>query len=381
MNIKTNFKDNDVIPLDQWQNSNYTFGLGLPNLTDEIQKKKETMKFVTEFTQNMNQTNFENENESRLWIWKNLSIIFSTGVILDEDDRKILNEIISYFDTSQNCYLPCQFKILNYDDEIIKLIENQFGIQNGNYHFIVIPFVLTDNQNILNKSPESLYKKFGPVYIYQNIESITDYIINLYSKYGAVNSEINLNKSNDYNTNTFNQGSIRNPDLNINNWMTHGDIPKRINRKGYIDIESSEWEQLINPQQDYSKIAPNKHWGTDDNEINLLDQNTICRRNLSNTYFREKPGLNLGWLNQEGYNQNNTRRIKQKNSLYNQLHQEQIKNAHIDEAKGVHYKMNDYYESESNKIEKPEYQLYDVNNDDFIDTILARETNVPTNWN
>ena len=374
------FKINtDTIPLDQWQNKNYTFGLGLPNLTTEIQKKEESMKFVSEFTRNMNQTSFENENINRLWIWKNLSIIFSTGVILDEDDKKILNEIISYFDNSQNCYLPCQFKILNYNNEIIKIIENQFGIQNGNYHFILIPFILTDDQNILNKAPESLYKKFGPVYIYQNIESITDYIINLYTKYGAVNSEINL--KNKYNLGTFNQGSIRNPNLNIDNWTTHGDNPRRINRKGYIDIESSEWEQLINPEQDYSKIAPNKYWGTDENEINLLDQNTTYRRNLSNAYFREKPGINLGWLNQDGYNQNNTRRLKQKNSLYNQLHQEQIKNAHIDDAKGVHYKMNDYYESESNKIEKPEYQIYDVSNDDFVDTILARETNVPTNWN
>ena len=337
------------------------------------------MRFVNEFTKNMNQTNFENENINRLWIWKNLSIIFSTGVVLDEDDKKILNEIISYFDNSQNCYLPCQFKILNYDNEIIKIIEKQFGIQNGNYHFVLIPFILTDNQNTLNKAPESLYKKFGPVYIYQNIESITDYIINLYTKYGVVNSEINL--KNKYNLRTFNQGSTRNQNLTIDNWMTHGDNPRRINRKGYIDVESSEWEQLINPEQDYSKIAPNKYWGTDENEINLLDQNTTYRRNLSNAYFREKPGINLGWLNQEGYNQNNTRRLKQKNSLYNQLHQEQIKNAHIDEAKGVHYKMNDYYESESNKIEKPEYQIYDVNNDDFIDTILARETNVPTNWN
>jgi len=380
MNTEMDFKINtDTIPLDQWQNKNYTFGLGLPNLTTEIQKKEESMKFVSEFTRNMNQTSFENENINRLWIWKNLSIIFSTGVILDEDDKKILNEIISYFDNSQNCYLPCQFKILNYNNEIIKIIENQFGIQNGNYHFILIPFILTDDQNILNKAPESLYKKFGPVYIYQNIESITDYIINLYTKYGAVNSEINL--KNKYNLGTFNQGSIRNPNLNIDNWTTHGDNPRRINRKGYIDIESSEWEQLINPEQDYSKIAPNKYWGTDENEINLLDQNTTYRRNLSNAYFREKPGINLGWLNQDGYNQNNTRRLKQKNSLYNQLHQEQIKNAHIDDAKGVHYKMNDYYESESNKIEKPEYQIYDVSNDDFVDTILARETNVPTNWN
>ena len=380
MNTEMDFKINkDTIPLDQWQNKNYTFGLGLPNLTTEIQKKEETMIFVNEFTKNMNQTSFENENINRLWIWKNLSIIFSTGVILDEDDKKILNEIISYFDNTQNCYLPCQFKILNYDNEIIKIIENQFGIQNGNYHFVLIPFILTDDQKTLNKAPESLYKKFGPVYIYQNIESITDYIINLYTKYGAVNLETNL--KNKYNLGTFNQGSIRNPNLNIDNWMTHGNNPRRINRKGYIDIESSEWEHLINPEQDYSKIAPNKYWGTDENEINLLDQNTTYRRNLSNAYFREKPGINLGWLNQEGYNQNNTRRLKQKNSLYNQLHQEQIKNAHIDEAKGVHYKMNDYYESESNKIEKPEYQIYDVSNDDFIDTILARETNVPTNWN
>lgn len=377
MNQKNNIKfQNDVIPIDQWQNTNYTFGLGLPNLTNEIKKKEDIMEYAMNYDKMMKETNFVNENKNKLWIWKNLAIIISTGVILDKNDQLILNEIISYFDSSQTCFLPCQFKILNYEDETIKIIEENYGIQNGNYHFILIPFILTDNKNNLNNAPESLYKKFGPVFVYQNMESITDYMIDLYSKYGAVNLQISNNVNGQLTT-----GSTRSGEILTNNWMTHGDDPKRINRKGYIDLESSQWNQLVDPEQNYLKLAPSKHWGTDENEINLLDQNTTYRRNLSNGHYRENPNLNLGWLNKDGYNQNNTYRIKSKNNLYNQLHQERIKNAHVDEAKGVHYKMNDYYESESNKIEKPNYQLYDVSNDDFIDTILARETNVPTNWN
>ena len=377
MNQKNNNNfHNDTIPIDQWQNTYCTFGLGLPNLNHEIKKKEKIQEFVLNYQHSMKETNFINENENRLWIWKNLSLLFATGVILDQNDKLILNEIISYFDSSQNCYLPCQFKILNYKDEIIQIIEKNYGLQNGNYHFILIPFVLSDDEKILNKAPESSYKKFGPVFVYQNIESITDYIINLYSKFGAC-IETEPNKKNVY----LNSGSTRKGEILTDNWMTHGDNPKRINRKEYIDIESSEWEHLIDPEQTYLKLSPSKYWATDENEINLLDQNTTYRRNLQNGYYRENPNLNLGWLNKDGYNQNNTYRLKTKNNLYNQLHQEQIKNAHVDEIKGVHYKMNDYYESETNRTENPNYQLYDVSNDDFVDTILARETNVPTHWN
>ena len=57
----------------------------------------------------------------------------------------------------------------------------------------------------------------------------------------------------------------------------------------------------------------------------------------------------------------------------------------VDELKGIHLKMNDYYETNENKIEKPDYIIYESSEtnlsgpDKFIDSVQQREQ-MPVGW-
>lgn len=375
-----------------WQNKDFSFGLGIENVSGNMDRIKAMVDYTSKFTENIKETTFENENSNRLWIWNNLGIIISIGLVFEDEDKEILKHILNYFDTSQDCFLPCDLKILNYTDNTIKTIEEQFAIDNGNYHLMLIPFVMTDQKNVLDYAPEIDFNKFGPTNIYHSKESIVKYIIELYSKYGAVKSlltpgvgnylQIEENVTGSDAKDFSDNGIVRTMNPTSFNWQQHGGNTKRVHRKGYIDPNAPDWYQLINPEQSYDKISPSRYWG-DTNE--QLDQNTTYRRNLSSGYHRENPGVNMGWFNKEGYSQNNTYRSKIKKSLYNQLHEDQIMNVGINETKGVHLKMNDYYETDENKKEKPNYQIYDTddkldNLDKFVDSIEKRD-DMPAGWN
>lgn len=375
-----------TVPLDEWQNKEFSFGMSIPDLSKNQEEIKDLYSYAINVTQDIKETAYQNENSDKLWVWNNLGLIFSTGIVFEEDDKKMLDEILNYFDSSQTCFIPCQFQMFNYNNDIVKLIEMKFGIDNGNYHYILIPFIMTDDSSILSKAPEKNFKSFGPINIIQGEDNIVQYIIDLNDKYGAVATDItpsvanylNINQnSNLHNTNNYNDsGIVRTMNPTTNNWQQHGGNFKRIQRKGYIDAETSDWQELVDPQQDYNKIAPNKYWGEEDSESSY-------RRNMK-AYHRENAGVNMGWFNKEGYNQNvNSYRSKVKNSLYNQLHSEQLKNVEINQTKGVHMKMNDYYETEENKINKPNYTIYETSDSDnkniFIDSIEERDK-MPSGW-
>lgn len=398
-----NFNDGnlDYIPdksenLDIWQNKEYSFGLGIPNLT-EAQKQ---IKYYTDYTINSfkdeKETSYLNENKDKLWIWKNLGLIFSIGVVFEDEDEKIMAEIINYFNNSQSSFIPCQYQVLNYNDDFIKIVEKKFGIHNGNYHYLLIPFVMTSDAEELKKAPEHKYSYFGPVNVLQTPNDIVNYIIEVNNFYGAVKSDIIPSvgnylgitpESNETNRKNYgDHGSTRTMNPTTFNWQLHGDNPRRIQRKGYIDLDSSDFYELINPQQGYERVAPNKNWGEDDE---LLNQNTTYRRTMK-AYHRENPGVNMGWFNKEGYAQNNNSYRKNgKKSLYNQITNSKegfgITERPISEAKGIHLKMNDYYETNENKNEKPDYILYETSEtnlsgpDKFIDSVIQRE-DMPVGW-
>lgn len=382
--------------LDIWQNKEFSFGLGLPDVSKATEQINYFTNYTTNYCKDNKETSYYNENYERLWIWKNLGLIFSIGIVFEEDDRKVLSEIIKYFDKSQSSFIPCSYQVLNYTDSFIKTIEKKFGIDNGNYHYILIPFVMNDNIEILKHAPERKYSKFGPVMVLQTPNQIVNYIIELNNYYGAVKELLTPDVSNylgiNPNSNETNQknygdhGSVRTMNPTTFNWQQHGGNIKRIQRKEYIDPNTSDFYELINPQQNYKRVAPNKNWGDDDE---LLGQNTTCRRNM-NAYHRENAGVNMGWFNKEGYAQNvNAHRKSNKKSLYSQLTEQRegfaIKQRPVDEIKGVHLKMNDYYETDENKIQKPSYIIYESteNNmsgpDKFINSIPQREQ-MPIGW-
>ena len=382
--------------LDIWQNKDYSFGLGVPNLTEAQNQVKYYTDYANNSFKNEKETTYLNEKKDKLWVWKNLGFIFSIGVVFEEDDQKIMSEIIKYFDNSSSSFIPCQHQVLNYNDDFIKIVEKKFGIHNGNYHYILIPFVLTEDETELKQAPEHRYSYFGPVNVFQTPNDIVNYIIEVNNFYGAVKSELTpsvgnylgiSSYSNETNRKIYgDHGSVRTMNPTSFNWQLHGDNPRRIQRKGYIDLDSSDFYELINPQQGYERVAPNKNWGEDSE---LLDQNTTYRRPMK-AYHRENPGVNIGWLNKEGYSQNQSSHRKNgKKSLYNQINNARegfgLSEGKISDVKGVHLKMNDYYETNENRIEKPNYVIYESTEselngpDKFIDSVVQREQ-MPVGW-
>ena len=105
-------KYNTELPV--WQNKEYSFGLGLENVTSDMKRIEALMDFTSKFTENIKETTFLNENKDRIWIWNNLGIIISIGLVFEKEDEEILKHILNYFDQTQTCFLPCDLKFLNY---------------------------------------------------------------------------------------------------------------------------------------------------------------------------------------------------------------------------------------------------------------------------
>ena len=87
---------------------------------------------------------------------------------------------------------------------------------------------------------------------------------------------------------------------------------------------------------------------------------------LKNRENREKTGIN-----------NSVKRTTNQ-SLYNQLHnkQEIIQHNPMNDKKAIQYKMDYYQETESNRIEKPSYQLYEIDEYENMDPSEKYLTNV-----
>ena len=83
-----------------------------------------------------------NHDQNKLWFAKNVAFIFGVGAIYDENDARIMDTIINYFDEKQLvAHLENHYRIESYDEsKLIQEIEKKLKIQNGNYHvFMVTP--------------------------------------------------------------------------------------------------------------------------------------------------------------------------------------------------------------------------------------------------
>lgn len=348
--------------MDQWENLNVSFGLGIENVN-----KEKIINGVKEKIDNINSISEHKMlrlNEEKIKISNNLSFIFSIGMVFEKQDKDLLNNILNYFDRNERIFIASRCSVLDYNNETIKLFEKKFAVENGNYHFALIIF----QNDILE-----------PIKFLTLLDQIVDYIILFNQKYGIELSALTPRESNYINFNPVtnkqekNNGKIvRTLNPTTNNWQQHGSNTRRVYRKGYYDPNTNDFENLTEPQQ-INKFGTEKKWNEDE-----LDQNSTYRRHLSG-YHRDMGNINFGWFNKDGYQQGQKQRKKTKQSLYNQLNDESgIKTIPIDEVKGVHLKMNDYYETTTNQKEKPSYEIYETTgNNKFIDSIEKREEN---NW-
>lgn len=362
--------------IDVWQNKEMELRLGIPDLTKNKDDIDYIMKFMTNSFEDTRTTNFMNENRNRLWFWENVILIFSYGVIFEGPDKILFDEILTYFDQSNNAFIPNRHIVMNYKDTLIKKIETEYDIGNGNYRFMLIPFVITSNDEILKNAPEQVYRRYGPIGVFVEPEDVVNYMCEINYKYGAIpddetmikvlgessKAEENNAKSSRMKVSIHGMDRPKNP--TTTNPYLHS-ATQRLQRKGYIDPNTNDAFELINPEQ--QPRGPERQYFTPGE---LIHTKTGVKVESDECYYRKpvktirrETLVDLG--NEYGHTPN---RSYGNRGLYSQIKGNKIIGPlHVDdEVKGVSLKVNSMYETLQNQTEKPSYQLYDTPDDEQI---------------
>lgn len=355
----------NAIKWDGWQ-APTSFGLNLKNLESEKDEIKYLMNYTSNLFESKKTTEYLNENTAKLWFWKHISLIFSIGIVYEEEDKQIMNAILKYFNKKDDVFIPNVYKIFDYRNKFISTIEKEFDIGNGNYHIMLVPFVTTDDPVVLSKSPESVYSSYGPLTPFVDLDNIVSYIIEINNKYGAVKSGMTEDVAKILHVNLHKDVSSQNPGQSgvygQARQMTYDPMNRRIQRQGYLDLATGDGItsvavgqdllNLINPEQQLDPTTA-KQW-FDENQEGL------------NYRYAVKPAhrtiQGLDYTPPEAFKD---QRFQGKKSLYNQIvgTYNGMDRQHlgiIQDQKAIHYKADDYYETESNKKLKPSYELYNI---------------------
>lgn len=158
--------------------------------TDEIAeadfmfKENATRTAVVGFTKDTKRK-ITNADADRMWFRDNVFFIFSTGCIYDEEDGELLSKVLAYFHEDDHvAFLDNKILVLSYTNDMVKAIENNLAIENGNYHVLCVP-VVYKTANV-NDAPEGLFMKTGLIDKYISWKEISGLMVNCITKYGLL---------------------------------------------------------------------------------------------------------------------------------------------------------------------------------------------------
>lgn len=120
--------------------------------------------------------------DPRVIIKDNIKLVFSIGMVFEEEDQILFDNIIDFFDNRQRTYLDVPYVITDFEDVFIQQIEDRYEIGNGNYHLMMT--VINPHNNNVTRKPITV------------IEDIVDFIIDFHQRYGTVNETIPRQQSN-----------------------------------------------------------------------------------------------------------------------------------------------------------------------------------------
>lgn len=254
--------DKQVRMLNYATNPDTELGLGVAN----PKSSKHVIDYAAQLFEQSKTTEFLNENQAKLWFWKYVGFLFVEGTVLESTYRVIFNEVLEYFNRQNQSFLPNVFKIMSYKDDIITKIEQDYNIGHGNYHFMLIPFVMTSDVKILQQAPESAYQKYGPVDVLMEPNTIVEYMCEVMYKYGTMTNLLTdeianaLEVSQPTESDRYFKHAKR--IFNISSSHPKTNEPMRMDRKGYFDPNTSDNFDLINPEEDITKYAPQRQYFT-----------------------------------------------------------------------------------------------------------------------
>jgi len=369
-NINNSYTKPQVKELNYDKNRAFELGLGVPDNSNISTQIENIMDYTYKTFEQTKTTEFMNENQNRLWFWKYVGFMFVKGLILEAEYKVVFDEIMEYFNKSNQAFLPNVYKILTYDDPTVKIIEQNYNIANGNYHFLLIPFVMTDDDNILQLAPERAYRRYGPIDVFTDTNQIIQYMCEVMYKYGtmknlltdAIADKLQLPESKE-DDRTFKHAQRV---MNISSSHPRINEPMRMNRKGYFDPNTTDNFDLINPEEDITKFAPQRQYFTPgDLKWSDVDKTEAEWTKESNYYRKPARTIQRTNLTNTGneYGQN-VKRTEGKQTLWNQIHNQKkgmtVPAGFIDTSmKGGMLKVNTMYETETErKREDDKFQVY-----------------------
>lgn len=162
------------------------------SLDDQIYKDKRQLQTIGEMFEDTSvgktlrsQKLIINADYDRMWFRNNVFFIFSTGCIYDEEDDELFANILEIFQENDRiAFLDNNIMVLDYNNPLMKSIEDKMAISNGNYHVCCVPAVYK-TANTTN-APEGLFMRQGLLAKYISWEEITDFITSCVSKYGLL---------------------------------------------------------------------------------------------------------------------------------------------------------------------------------------------------
>ena len=273
--------------------------------------------------------------------WSNTTFIFSVGIVFDDNDTNILIELVNMFDSNQSTFLPNDYQLSSYKDELIKTVEDNWNISNGNYHLMLVVLVNDSVNNII-----------------LNMEDIKQYMKQQFSQYHITkvkrqSAEV-LNRRMKFNS--------------INNPVTDNIVISK-----YTDIKDFNVDEAVS--------SDNVRVDRKLNEFTSIDDN--------NHYYR-KPAKNIQRESTYNKGNNTIQRLKNVNSLWKQLHSTNVvpDDLYINEGmKGVILKSDTLYSNDENVVEYQIHSIGDINNSEIMPTnpnvnsqtmVKPKTYNIPT---
>lgn len=156
-----------------------------------------------------------NYSPEKKWFLDNISFIFATGLIFDDNDTKKLDNVLRCFnDLPNQAYLNNTKFILDYNDELVKSIESTCGIKNGNYH-ILFTVINSANEELIKTAPSNDFNHIGTILVSTKWEEIINKISEYVSNYGLIYEYFGKSKADFKHQQRISRDNLYNPNPSI----------------------------------------------------------------------------------------------------------------------------------------------------------------------
>ena len=197
------------------------------------QQTKQTLNIISyEFNDADTGKKILNAEHKNVWFSKHVYMMFSLGKIFSRNDSSFLQSVLNYFNKENEIYLSNKYDVLNYNDDLVKRIEQNINIDNGNYHIMLVLIVYA-NENELKESPEYLFNSSGIVKYLIGTEDIKQVMLTLLNKYGIATETFISTKQPQYISDTRDNITLQENKFKFDSSIDWNDAN---NRKLYSDL-------------------------------------------------------------------------------------------------------------------------------------------------